>query len=300
MKQEKFSFTFTCYVIILPTLALLFTFIYLPVVWAFSRSLYDFEIGSESRFVGLGNFGEYLFSDPTFWPSMLHMGALTFFLVCVRLTIPLVVAKLIHSLSTEKSRYVYRTIFLAPIVVPGVALQLIWMNLIYSDVGLLNETLRAIGLANFTQGWLTNPDTALLAIMVIGFPFVSGIDVLIYYAGLSSIPEDVNESCALEGCVGIRKFFRIDVPLVLSQLKLILILTIINGLQAFENVYILTEGGPGYETIVPGLWMYYNAFKFQRMGYACAIGVVLFLMILTLTIINIKYFRSAEEVKEGA
>jgi len=93
---------------------------------------------------------------------------------------------------------------------------------------------------------------------------------------------------------GVKKFLAIDVPLVLSQIKLILVLTIIAGVQGFENIFILTRGGPGFESMVPGLWMYYNAFSFQRMGYACAIGVVLFIIILALTVINMKFVKSSE------
>ena len=188
-------------------------------------------------------------------------------------------------------------IAVVPIVVPGVAVQLIWGGMIYSDHGLLNETLRAMDLEGWTRGWLSDPRTALAAIMLMGFPFVSGFDVLIYYAGLASIPDSVSEAATIDGCTGVRKFFAIDIPLVLSQLKLILILTIISGLQGFEALFVLTKGGPGFKTMVPGLWMYFNAFSFQRMGYACAIGVILFILIFGLTLINLKYFKSAEEAQ---
>jgi len=295
----KYRFVFQCYAIVLPSLALLLTFVYLPVAWAFSKSFYEFEIGVGSKYVGLHNYIEYLTVDPTFWPSILQMGLLTFFAVGARLSFPLIVAKLIYSLPVEKWRYLYRIIFLVPIVVPGVAIQLIWMEMIYSDGGLLNEVLQSIGLESWARGWLSDPKSALIAVMFIGFPFVSGFDVLIYYAGLSSIPKDVTEAATLEGCVGLRRFFFIEIPLILSQLKLILILTVIAGLQSFETLFILTRGGPGFKTLVPGLWMYFNAFSFQRMGYACAIGVVIFLMVFGLTIINLKYFRSAEELKGG-
>jgi raffinose/stachyose/melibiose transport system permease protein len=83
----------------------------------------------------------------------------------------------------------------------------------------------------------------------------------------------------------------------MSQVKLLLILTIIGTVQGFEGMFVLTRGGPGFRTMVPGLWMYFNAFSFQRMGYACAIGVMLFLIILALTIINMKYLRSAEDLQ---
>ena len=104
----------------------------------------------------------------------------------------------------------------------------------------------------------------------------------------------------LDGATGISKFLRIDVPLVLSQIKLLLILTIIAGVQSFEGILVLTRGGPGFRSMVPGLWMYYNAFAFQKMGYACAIGVVLFLIVLALTLLNLRYFRSTEDLITSA
>ena len=297
MIRPNLRSTLGCYTIILPGVVLLLTFVYLPVVWAFSKSLYEFEVGGSARFVGLANYKEYLTLDPTCWPSVANMLLLTMFAVCARLSLPLIVAKLIHSLPQERWRHFYRVTFLAPIVVPGVAIQLIWQGMIYSDQGMLNSLLRGLNLSGWTHGWLSDPHTALAAVMMVGFPFVGGFEVLIYYAGLSAIPDSVNEAASLEGCTGVSKFFRIDIPLILSQLKLILLLTIIGGMQGFEGLFILTRGGPGFKTTVPGLWMYFNAFSFQRMGYACAIGVLLFLAILTLTLLNLRYFKSAETVK---
>jgi raffinose/stachyose/melibiose transport system permease protein len=295
--NARLQSTLGCYAIVLPSLLLLALFVYLPVLWAFVSSLYDFEIGADSHFIGLDNYTEYLSQDPTTYPSLTNMLALTLLAVAVRLSFPLIVARLIYALPQERWRYIYRIVFLVPIVVPGVAVQLIWAGMIYSDSGLLNELLHGLGLSSWTRGWLADPDTALASVALVGFPFVGGFEVLIYYAGFSSIPDSVNEAAALDGCVGLQKFFRIDLPLVLSQLKLILILTLIAGVQGFENVFILTRGGPGFETTVPGLWMYFNAFSFQRMGYACAIGVLLFVIIFGLTLLNMKYFKSSEELQ---
>ncbi|MBI4557570.1 MAG: sugar ABC transporter permease [Candidatus Hydrogenedentes bacterium] len=295
--NHRLRFALTCYAFVLPTVMLLAVFVYLPVIWAFTKSLYEFEIGGDSRWVGLRNYVEFLTQDPTTFPSIANMLFLTFFAVAMRLTIPLIVAKLIYSLPEERGRHFYRIMFLIPIVVPGVAIQLIWLGLVYADAGLVNETLAALGLDAWQRGWLSDPNTALAAMAMIGFPFIGGIDVLIYYAGLASIPQSVHEAAWLEGCVRLSKFFRIDIPMVMSQLKLILILTIIGGVQSFEGVFIVTRGGPGFKTTVPGLWMYFNAFSFQRMGYACAIGVSLFIVIFGLTLLNLKYFKSAEQLE---
>jgi raffinose/stachyose/melibiose transport system permease protein len=300
MRLNKFGLfkkNIPCYLLILPTFILLSVFSFVPFFWAFSTSFYEYEIGEKARFVGLSNYREY-FSDPTFFLSFKNMIVLTGFAVCVNMIFPLVIAKLIFSLSSERARYIYRVIFLIPVVVPGVAVQMIWGGMIYSDSGFINEFLRLVGLEGITRGWLSNPYTALWAIAFIGFPFASGINILIYYAGLSNISESVHEAAWLDGATGIRKFLVIDVPLVLSQIKLLVILTIIAGVQGFEGIFILTRGGPGFKTMVPGLWMYFNAFSFQKMGQACAIGVVLFFIILGLTILNLKYFKSAEEIQE--
>jgi raffinose/stachyose/melibiose transport system permease protein len=293
----RLRYTLSCWSLITVTILLLSIFVYLPVVWAFTKSLYQFEVGSASTFVGLRNYAEFLFRDPIIWPSFLNMAILTLIAVSLRLSMPLLMAKLIYSLPGERSRYLYRILFLVPIVVPAVAVQLIWSGLIYADRGLLNEVLFQLGLGHLATGWLSNPNTALFACALVGFPFVGGFEVLIYYAGLTGIPQSVNEAALLEGCTGIRKFFCIDIPMVMSQLKLILILTIIGGVQGYEHIFILTRGGPGFETTVPGLWMYFNAFSFQRMGYACAIGVCLFFIIFSLTVLNMRYFKSTEELE---
>jgi raffinose/stachyose/melibiose transport system permease protein len=294
----RLSRSFPLYALILPSFVLLGVFALVPFVWAFWTSFFDYEVGGDKTWVGLANYGEYM-SDPTLWPSFVNMGLLTVFGIVVVATVPLAIAKFIFSLSSDRARYLYRVLFLFPIVVPGIAGTLIWRGMIYGDTGLINETLRALGQADLSRGWLSEPSTALWAVAFIGFPFAGGINILIYYAGLAGIPDSVHDSAALDGASGLRKFFSMEVPLVLSQVKLLVILTIIGGVQAFEGMFVLTRGGPGFSTMLPGLWMYFNAFSFQRMGYACAIGVVLFLLILALTAINLKYFRSSESLTES-
>jgi raffinose/stachyose/melibiose transport system permease protein len=289
------------YLLIAPTFILLAIFSVVPFVWAFGKSFYEFEIGEQPRFVGMANYAEY-FRDVTFAQSFGNMLFLTSWAVLAVIIVPLTVAKLIFSLSSPRASYIYRVLFLIPIVVPGVATLLIWLNLIYSDIGLVNELARGFARLigsnpeRFTHGWLNDPRTVLIAVACVGFPFCGGINILIYYAGLTSIPESVHEAAVLDGATGIRKFILVDVPLVMSQIKLLVMLTIIGGVQAFEGILILTRGGPGFESMVPGLWMYFNAFSFQKFGYACAIGVVLFAVIMALTVINLKYFKSAEDI----
>jgi raffinose/stachyose/melibiose transport system permease protein len=293
-RPSRFFRNLPLYGLIAPSFLLLAVFCLVPFLWAFWTSFQDYEVGGESRFIGLANYAEYL-ADPTTLPSFANMAFLTLFHIATVLVFPLFVARLIFGLSSERAQYVYRLLFLVPIVVPGIAGTLIWRGMIYNDNGLVNETLRLLGLGSLARGWLSDPAAALPAVAFIGFPFAGGINVLIYYAGLNAIPESVQDAAQLDGSSGLGKFFRVELPLLMSQVKLLVILTIIGGVQAFEGMLALTKGGPGFRTMLPGLWMYLNAFSFQRMGYACAIGVVLFLLILGLTVINLKYLRSAEE-----
>lgn len=296
VRRSNFASTTAIYAMLSPTFLLLAVFSLVPFVWAFVTSFFDYEVGGEFRFVGLDNYTEYL-HDPTLLPSFGNLLFLTLFGLLIVSTVPLAIAKLIFCLKSERARYLYRVLFLIPIVVPGVAGMMIWQGMIYNDTGLLNETLRLFGREDLTRGWLSDPRTVLWAVVFMGFPFAGGINILIYYAGLAGISESIHEAAALDGARGLIKFLKVDVPLVLSQVKLLTILTVIGTVQGFEGMFILTKGGPGFKTMVPGLWMYMNAFSFQRMGYACAIGVILFLLILGLTVLNMKYFRSTEDLK---
>jgi len=144
------------------------------------------------------------------------------------------------------------------------------------------------------RDWLSSTSLALYSIMMMGFPWVGTISMLIFYAGLQAIPTSVLESAKLDGASGLGRFFRIDFPLILGQFKLLLILGIIGGIQNFQNVLILTNGSQ--DTEMPGLRMFKEAFSYSKLGYGTTIGAVMFLVILGVTYINIKYIRpSAEE-----
>jgi ABC-type sugar transport system permease subunit len=131
--------------------------------------------------------------------------------------------------------------------------------------------------------------------MFIGFPWVSGVAVLIYLAALNNIGEDILDAAKLDGAMGFTRVRTVDFPLVLGQVKLLSVLAIIGSLQGYAMQLVLTKGGPGYATEVPGLVMYQEAFSYQRLGYACSIGLVLFLVILALTYLNLRYVRSSVE-----
>ena len=280
------------YAMLLPSLALVLLIAYYPALSAIYHSFFDWSYAGSSTFVGFDNFVR-MFSDEIFGTSFLNLMQLTAFGVLVKsIIVPIVVAELLFAIRNSRARYYYRIILLVPLVVPGVVIWFIWKFIYEPNVGLLNSIFAVMGLDFLQLNWLGEPRTALFSIMVLGFPWVSGTAVLIYYAGLIGISESVLDAARLDGVTGLQRIRRIDIPLIRGQIKFFLVVGIIDSMKGYEINLVLTNGGPGYSTMVPGLHMYQEAFAYQRMGYASAIGVALFALILILTIVNARFIKS--------
>ncbi|HNR68059.1 MAG TPA: sugar ABC transporter permease [bacterium] len=279
------------YSLILPTFLLLVVFNYYPAFLAFFRSLYEWDVGGEAIFVGLRNFKE-LFHDPVFRKSVINISKLLVFIMVANLSVPLLVAELIFLVRSQKVNYSLRVLFSLPMMIPPIVIWMLW-KFIYSDAGILTVLLEQVGKPEWIYGWLSHPRTALAAVAFSGFPFAVGLNILVYYTGLTQIPQPILESAVLDGAGQWQIFWHIHLPLLRSSIKLLTVLTLVGVLQGFESVYVLTgDGGPGYETIVPGLHMFFNGFSYNRMGYACAIGVMLFTVMLLFTLLSQHLLRS--------
>lgn len=286
------------YLFILPTLVMLAVFMYYPAFSALYHSFFNWDGFSRATFVGLGNFTAML-GDPLMQAAVVNVLKLTAVAVAVTATVPLGVARLIFGLRSKRLQYVFRVLFVIPLVLPTVVILLIWQFIYDPNFGLLNQLITTLHLG-MPQAWLGDPHEALYALMFIGFPWVDGFALLIYTAGLQSISSDLLEAATIDGAGAWQRFRRIEFPLVLGQVKLIVILNMIWTIQNFTNVLILTQGGPGTSTEVPGQVLYRDAFESERMGYACAIGTLMFVVMLVLTFINIKFVRSDTDYTPNA
>jgi raffinose/stachyose/melibiose transport system permease protein len=286
---------------VLPAFVFAVTFLVYPALSAIGHAFTDWD-GANQRFVGLHNFQQML-NDPDMGRSFTNLLILTVIALVAELTIPLAVAKMILTLRSTLLQHIFRALFLIPLVVPQLVIYLLWLFVYDPDpqVGLLNATLLNLHVISQPYAWLGDNNLALYAVISTGagiiasFPFVDGFGMLIYTAGLQSIPHELLESAQLDGASAWVRFWRIELPLILGQLRLMSILTIIASVQQYTAVLILTNGGPGNATNVPGFTMFNNAFNFGHLGYACAIGTVLFLIILVLTAINLGYVRPSTE-----
>ena len=281
------------YLLLAVPVGFLVVFNYIPAVSALYHAFTHWDPGRPAVWSGLSNFRE-LGQDPIFVKSLENLLKLGCFIFVVNLTVPFIVAEMIFHIRSERWSYAARVALVLPMVVPGVVVYLIW-QFMYTDSGPLTALLEALGLQEYIRGWLSNPRTALWAVACVGFPFAYGFNVLIYYAGLASIPQDILEAAEMDGLSPFGRILHIHLPLILGQFKLLVILTMIGVVNGFESIYILTrDGGPGYETMVPGLYMYFNGFVFERMGYAAAIGLLLLVFLLTFTVLLNRFVRTED------
>ena len=282
------------YLFLLPTFAFLIVFTYYPIASALVHSLYRWD-GVHAQFIGFQNFREMFTVDRAFAIAVPNVLKLTAFRVIIALTVPLLAAEVIFGLKSQRIAYFWRVLLVVPMVVPWIVLILVWLFVYDPQMGILNTTLKAIGLGSWTRLWLGDMRIALWCIAFYGFPWVSGLNLLIYLAGLDAISPELFDAAAIDGASKIRRVLHVDIPMIMGQLKLIFIMTIITQLQNFQDVLIFTNGGPGQSTFVPGLVLYHSAFYYSKMGYASAIGVFLFVVIFILTAINMKFVQSSIE-----
>lgn len=277
---------------VLPTLAFLLVFQYYPAISGLYRSLFDWDAGLEGTFIGLANFVELFTDDKVFIRSLKNLALLTVWYLVVFVGLSILVAVLIHRIRNGSLQYTFRLFMILPVVIPAVVFILLWLFIYDATIGPLNALLTGIGLQ--PHAWLAEPKIAIYAIMFRNLPWVDGVSVLILLAGLQAIPVEIVESGLLDGANGWRRVRYIELPLVTGQIRLLIVLTIMWSVQEYTAVWAMTKGGPIDSTQVPGMWMYFNAFSIGRMGYASAIGVVMFAITLVATIINMRYIRTQE------
>lgn len=281
----------TAYLLLLPTFLLLILFNYIPVVTAiagaFTNWSKDFNTLSEIKFVGLKNF-RLMISEGYF---LIGIGNLALMMLCGLLkvlTVPILIAWLVYSLSSPRAKYGFRFLFVLPMVVPGIVSTLMWEQIYDPTIGLLNKVLEVVGLEQLQRVWLGDPKTAIWAIIFMGFPFINALAFLVYYAGFINIDASLYEAAKVDGATRARIFWKVQIPMISREIIMMIVLTFIGTVQDYSSIYILTGGGPGTSTYVPGLELYYNATKFGRYGYACALGLVMFLFIMAGTILNLR------------
>jgi len=269
-----------------PALTVIGIFFLVPVVAAFALSLTDFDLYALAdirnlRFAGAGNYMQLLFR-PLFWSALGH--TLYFVAAGVPLSIAasLGTALLLHS-KLARFKPFFRTALFAPVVTTVVAVAVIWRYLFHSRYGLVNFALAGIGIDPID--WLGDPHWAMPTIILFAVWKNFGYNMIIFLAGLQSIPEDLYEAARIDGASVLRQFWHITLPMLGPTLLLVGILTMTGYFQLFAEPYVMTQGGPLQSTVSVLYLMYEDAFKWWNLGVASAVAFLLFLLMFMATVV---------------
>ena len=284
------------FLFLIPALLLLLSFRYIPAVSAIYHSFTYWNIPEPGEFIGLQNY-QALFDDPIFIKSLGNILKYMVGRTALVLVMAFVGAELVYNLTSDRWRNFWRLVFTIPMVIPITVNLLVWQQVYAGRQGMLNEFLTGIGAMARPHPWLGRPDTALPALIFIGFPAVAGFGFLIILAALQNLSSEVNDAALIDGCSRLGRVFAIDLPAIRGPLALILILSLNLGMQEFAPMLVMTQGGPINTTMSPAYYLYIQGFTYGKHGYASAIGTVLMLMTLALSIFILRMrYRRAYDV----
>ncbi|MCI2257114.1 sugar ABC transporter permease [Domibacillus sp. PGB-M46] len=276
----------------LPALLLLLVLIYVPIALSGYYGLMDWTGIGQMQFIGLENYAN-LMKDEKFWASAGHSFLLGIFSV---LSLLLYLAVSLVLVSKIKGSDFFRKIYLIPMLLSSVAIAQLWLKIFDPSNGMLNKLLEMFGVEN-TPVWLADPNTALYAIFV---PIVwqyAGFYILIYYAALKNVPEEIIEAARIDGATPLQIALKIKLPMISAVFKVTIMLSLVGSLKYFDLIYVMTGGGPNGASEVMASYMYKEAFELNNFGYASAVGFGLLVICLGMTWLTSRLTKSNDDVQ---
>ena len=250
-----------------------------PLVHTVWFSFFSWDGLTEKTWVGLANYTEAFRDHDLIW-SFIHSGVFIVFYAVIPVVLGLLLTGALTRFAVRGFRF-YRTALFLPQLIAGVVVAQAW-TWIYADDGPLNSLLRALGLDSWVKPWLGDFTWALPSLGVIGTWVTYGLCLVLFVSGVQKIPTTLYEAARVDGAGPIREFLVVTLPGLRGEVLVAFVLTTINALRSFDVVYNTTAGGPGGTTLVPSMYMYQNAFLYNRVGYAAAIATILAVVIFVL------------------
>jgi multiple sugar transport system permease protein len=279
--------TFAGYLFLLPNLLGFLAFSAIPILAAFALSFSSWDLASAPKFVGLRNYRDML-RDDLAWKTLVN----TFYYSFVAVPSGVFIAFWFALLMNRRIRgiAIFRTIYFLPTVTLGVAIAIVWRWLYHPNLGLFNSLLALVGIKG--PNWLSSTQWAMPAVIIMSNWKGIGYAMLIFLAGLQSIPEEYYEAAAIDGATSWQQTWYITLPLLSPTTFFILVTSLIGAFQSFDQFYILTQGGPAYATTTIILYLFNKGFSSFQMGYAASLAMVLFLCILLMTLVQWRVSQS--------
>jgi raffinose/stachyose/melibiose transport system permease protein len=270
------------YLFVAPAFILYAAFNLFPLVQGINVSFYDWDGVTPGTWVGLDNYSEF-FTDPAITSGYVHVLELMVFYSILPIVIGLFLAAVLSRIRIRGLTF-FRMLLFLPLVITDVATAVAWIWM-YDVDGPIATALRGVGLSGLVpaQGWLGDFDTALPAVGVFGMWGQFGFCLILFLAGVMKIPASLFEAARVDGANAIREFFAVTLPGLRYELQVVLVLTVIGTLGTFDEIYVLTSGGPGTATTVPAYLVWRRAFQVGEIGSAAALGIVLMLIVFAVT-----------------
>jgi raffinose/stachyose/melibiose transport system permease protein len=269
---------------VVPALVLVGVFVYLPLVQNLQFSTLKWDIYSGSQeYVGLDNYAR-LVNDPVFWSALGNNVLYAVVSVVFQVLGALVLAALLDSVRSERWQRVLRAVYFIPSAISLTVAGLLFYFIYEPNLGPLNHALRAAGLDGLAQAWLGQESTAMPAIIAMSQWQGFGYSTLLFAVAIQRIPREIYGAAAIDGVGPVGRFFHVTVPLVREMTGLMAIVTISGAFQVFNEVMVMTAGGPNNSTQVLGTWLYRSGFVRNNFGYAAAIATVLFVITLGIAV----------------
>ena len=276
---------------VLPAMVLLLVFVYYPIVDNLRLSLFSWNAFSvRPTFVGLDNYRTAV-GDPIFWTALRNNTVFAVVSLVVQVGFALVLAALLEEFVHQRLRGILRTIYFIPAVISITVAGILFSFLYNPRIGLVNRLLGAVGREEWQHSWLGEPGTAMGSIIAMSQWQSIGYTTILFVVALQRIPKEFHEAAKVDGAGPVRRFFSVTVPMVREMTTLITILTISGAFLVFNEVMVMTAGGPSNSSQVLGTWLYRNAFLNDDMGYAAAIASVIFVITFAIGAVQIVISR---------
>jgi multiple sugar transport system permease protein len=285
--QDRREQALTGYLFLLPDVLGLLVFVIGPMLYAFYISLNKWTGFTQPQFVGLDNYFK-LVRDPAFWDSLRRTAIYTLGFVPAVYVFALGLALLLER--NPKAGSLFRTIYFMPVAISMVVASIVWSFIFEPSYGFLNFIFSSLGLPKLQ--WLGSVQTAMISVLIVSVWKNVGYFMVILLAGIQDIPLEYYEAARIDGASFWQSLRHITLPLLKPTSLFVAITLMIGALQAFDQIYVLTRGGPAYATYTLLMYIYERAFQFWQFGYSAAISFVLFAIILLFTLLQLRYFRS--------
>jgi len=279
---------FLPWVFIAPALVIYTVIVVYPMIYSSYLSLFRWDgISPHKVFVGLQNYVILLTQNEVFWIALKNNAVWLIASLLLPTSIGLGFALILNS--KFRGSHVFRSIFYFPAVLSLAVVGLIWTWIYHPDLGLLNQALNSVGLKSLTRNWLSDPQIALYPVIIAATWNAVGLPMLLFLAGLQTVPEELLEAAKIDGAGPVRRFLLVTFPLLRETTLIVLAITAINALKAYDIVYAMTNGGPANRTQLLSTWMYFLTYNYNTVGQGTAIAVILFAITLIFAIPYIRF-----------